>query len=954
MVLALPGVAPSVWLPAAASAAPLATSGSSLPWLAMSTNTKLALASVVIAGALAGVWVFADSAPREEQSVSAGAPVEAADAAAPAAVASQDALETPARSDLRGADGAAPAAADPLAAAGGLRLLVTDEHGRALAGPRVHLWLSELGRDDEKADEPVPDWLAVLREQHAGVGAGGILDVRGVEPSSDLLIDLGGRDWVMRTVRVRDLRAGELRDVGRIELEPGFPVSGTVVSEAGQPAPDVMVHLLGTQPSGGSGFDRWGSHGIHLETDAAGRFSMPAVPAGEHVVTLGGEHHVEHRLRPLRVGPGSDTTGLLLTLDAGIETRVTFVDGAGEPVPGTVVEMRRESDPHLPSSEQWRWLSQEREVPADGILRLRGFEPGTVFSLEVEAPGHGRTRARLTAGVDQTVVLESNLQILARVLDGGGAPLPGVRVIAYDGEGRAKADAVADADGLARIANLRGGSFTLGVGAWDRLLARLEGIRPQPASATRVVDFPIPITSSVAVRVESDDADFPGTEVRLRFHDRHGIVRYPMETFERDAEWMVFRGVPGGRWEAVAHQLPEGWTVPEQVFDHEPGIRSEVVLHASRPGGLKLTVRDSRGQTQSGVFAMLRAENGGAAGSARPDDVLGSSDHAGTIHAQDLAPGRYRVGPRTLWWRLWDNEDQERANGTLLEDALSVEIRSGQTTEAELRLLATAHLDLEVTRLGSPIPEAEVSVMRGYMSSSYTTDELGRAELLPLRTGTVEIRARSGDGGRYEVRELELQPGYQTLKIDLAGGEVTGRILFQGAPLPNAKLWLVEDSGDEQALRDLRGVTYSSRGIEPFYGEGVSAMTGSDGRFLLRDLPAGDYRLMVRHAAAGAWMGEGFTLAGDRQRELGDVEVVGGGRLRILTEPSKDLDLWELEILSGGLPALWAEGQIDGEAGLIHLHGLTPGTHTVTWQGATREVEILAGEDSVADFRGEF
>jgi hypothetical protein len=87
----------------------------------------------------------------------------------------------------------------------------------------------------------------------------------------------------------------------------GWPVTGSVLDEAGEPVPGVVVWV--PEPGEELPFRRSWSHG--LPADAAGRFELPAVPPGTWRVVAGGGPWLGEAL--VEVPPGG-TAGVALTL----------------------------------------------------------------------------------------------------------------------------------------------------------------------------------------------------------------------------------------------------------------------------------------------------------------------------------------------------------------------------------------------------------------------------------------------------------------------------------------------------------------------------------------------------------------------------------------------------------------------------------------------------------------
>src|SRR5262249_38529834 len=73
------------------------------------------------------------------------------------------------------------------------------------------------------------------------------------------------------------LAPGERRDVGKLALQPGFPVAGRVVDESGTPIDGARVVVA----AGGGGGSQAVAGGLFALSDAGGHFTL-ALPAGSY------------------------------------------------------------------------------------------------------------------------------------------------------------------------------------------------------------------------------------------------------------------------------------------------------------------------------------------------------------------------------------------------------------------------------------------------------------------------------------------------------------------------------------------------------------------------------------------------------------------------------------------------------------------------------------------------
>ena len=394
-------------------------------------------------------------------------------------------------------------------------------------------------------------------------------------------------------------------------LGPGEMVV-TVTGPDGLPVPRGRVRIAKYGPNGGgsaTGGDFRVAERFLLRPTGPGtilriEFSHPMDLQGRRLPFGGILHVVED--------PPDGVLDLRLPPEGCIEGRV--LDPAGAPVagatlralfprPGEAEDLLEPGDDQLPPGV---------ETDGEGRFRIGRLGPGS-WILEVEVPGN-------LPGIDRTVVEAGTRDLVLRcgenappeitVVDAGGAPLPGVEVMAEEAEGGGTrrqrvhfgiaASSVTDGSGKARLRGLdRDRSYHLSLrpsnpGAWAGAVRngwspRDERIALDPMRqlTVRVVDpegRPLPVGQITWRRAVGD----PGG---------NGTGR---ETFHAPAVpllvWGWIEGSidlrPEGREVAVGAEdrevrlvLDPGLEMAVRVANPPPGEEPETVLHSGLRGG---------------------------------------------------------------------------------------------------------------------------------------------------------------------------------------------------------------------------------------------------------------------------------------------------------------------------------------------------------------------------------
>lgn len=306
-------------------------------------------------------------------------------------------------------------------------------------------------------------------------------------------------------------------------LTPALTLAGTLVNEKGAPMPGVEVAVERAD-------DEFDLRGFWSERSAVsgpdGAFAIAGLDAGLWRVVA---HTATHSVRDLLVDLARDVDDVVARLEPAAVLAVTVTDAAGgAPVAGALVLVEPHEDA-APSQGDFRrevrvrggthgvevvTSGEDRAITdAAGVAAFDALPEGS-YRLRITADGFARQSVDLVRerGAQRAAVtLLPGADLRASVLDGAGAPLPGVRVVARpQPEG-----AAAKAPPLMRTTDASGRAVFTGMqpGVWivDYEAAALEGSFRFAGLPGTERDVAAPRASSrtgvEAVLVPGDDAE---------------------------------------------------------------------------------------------------------------------------------------------------------------------------------------------------------------------------------------------------------------------------------------------------------------------------------------------------------------------------------------------------------------------------------------------------------------
>lgn len=202
-------------------------------------------------------------------------------------------------------------------------------------------------------------------------------------------------------------------------LAPGGSLEGSVGDDDGEPIGAVDLAVEGWLPDGApASFRR------EATSDAAGRWSLDGLPAGKHRLTARRRGFADHAL-DVEVAPERQRLPPLVLRRAATRA-VRILDDLDAPVAGAAVR---------------HGAGRAVETDAEGAAVLAGIAPDEQVEVNVSARGHLASRAVVPAGGDGEPVvvrLRRAASLRGRLVDEGGAPPLGPRLVIESGRARAE------------------------------------------------------------------------------------------------------------------------------------------------------------------------------------------------------------------------------------------------------------------------------------------------------------------------------------------------------------------------------------------------------------------------------------------------------------------------------------------------------------------------------------
>jgi protocatechuate 3,4-dioxygenase beta subunit len=619
-------------------------------------------------------------------------------------------------------------------------------------------------------------------------------------------------------------------------------------------------------------------------SDAQGKFEITSVPVGGGILIASKDGWVQPGLTPqtmmgmamtMMAGSGAADTGRglniviakpgdvverALEMSRGTSIRGVVKDPAGSPVPGARVSVEFASQPGgwMRQLSSFFPLGEPRLSGSDGSFEIPAPPPGQKIAVLAKAQGwlDGRS-ADLETGAEPlegvVVSLRQGTVVTGVVKGPDGKPVSGAlvrAVLAGEAQGWARSWRLrqsrawsTDAEGVYRMTQVTPGTLVVQATHASLTSASREGVEAEEGKTVEA-DFTLGSALSIAGRVLGPDGrPFAGARVNC---DRVGGMPAgadpywdPPDNIRTGADGaFVLQGLVPGRYSLQAEA--------EGVADGEP-VQAEaggpaVTLNLAQAYVIAGVVRAKRGQPLSNVRVRATRDGGGGNGSA-------NTNREGRFEMRDLPAGTYEVRAEPGW-----GVGSSRPN---LVPVIAEGVPAGSTD-----VLLEAEEGLRIT--GTVVRGDGTPVQEGWFNAQQIlgAGEKGPAVSVngPILDGKLEIsglapgRYRVGVGGNdLPWKQVEAEAGAEGVRVQYGqGGAVEGRVLRADGTPAAVGLWVTATGPD--------GVT--------------GAPVGAEGRFSIRELPAGTYAIAVSESVDGRAhqaRADGVAVANGSATNIGDL-----------------------------------------------------------------------------------
>ncbi|HKB17206.1 MAG TPA: carboxypeptidase-like regulatory domain-containing protein, partial [Planctomycetota bacterium] len=747
--------------------------------------------------------------------------------------------------------------------------------GSPLAGARVSIDPSGRGRDRQVDAESSGRFAAGgLRPGRYGVSALG----PGCAPA-----------WREKV----EVRGGEATSVS-LDLPPEGFVSGRAVDEEGRGVPRARIDAKSQESVGPNpyaiGYGR-------AYADAEGNFRVGSLRPGKHTVTASRPGRLAAKGETVEVAAGFGVPDLKLVLAGGRALAGRVLDGTGAPVAEAEVTARtdRAAQRSRGLTRSRTWSAQSAVTAADGSFRLGGLDDGP-FVVVASSKERGRTERKEVPAGDEALelVLEPATTLAGKVRDAEtGEPVlrfdvelerrdPSRGANYREGQG---SKTFATKDGLFEWTDRKPGTYRVLVAAQGYVSEDVDGIEAAAGERKGGIEVALKRGASIRGRVLDRATGEPVADVSISAEPvevdeelersrrrKSGDPTGPDGAFET-------AGLIPGKWRLRAWR--EGFvsarTDPIQVEDRGTVDGIEILL--PRGGSVEGVAAGPDGAPYSGGRAWAtrieRSEEGeeirvlsGFGYTGRGSSQGAEIDASGAFRIESLETGRYLVQARPA---PVPGEPREEAERRTLRGF--VEVQEGALARVDFARPGGGCLvrgrvardregveGVEVTLVPKEWPKDREA--RSLLEPRLRTRTLagGAFEIADAPPGEATVGARMGAGASVSEKVVVPAGGELTVDLRLPLGEIAGRVVSEvdGSPIPRAAVaaYRLPKEGAEGG------------------GAWTNATAGEDGRYRIRDLAPGAYRVRASPGFPAARDEKATNLASD---ERGPVDVGDAG-----------------------------------------------------------------------------
>jgi uncharacterized GH25 family protein len=554
----------------------------------------------------------------------------------------------------------------------------------------------------------------------------------------------------------------------RIVMQPASVVEGRAVDDGGKPVAGARILVFPTERRGGMQMKDGTS-------DDTGAFRIEDVPPGALEARATAPGYQAAYVSNLEVRAGQDLKGVEIVLAVGAAVEGRVVSPSGRPVAEADVRVVQEE------ARGFFRMPAMTQTDGDGRYRLEGVAPGA-RTIQASHEGYRPAVRDLEVRAGENTLdlsLEGGAEVRGRVVDEGGAPVPGARVSLREGwRSWDLPNGVSGADGSFTLAGVADGTYHM-LAEKDGYARNDEGQEVTVAGSS-VGGIEVKLGRGGAIAGQLLGLDFTDlAQVQVR-SDGGGVGR--VGTVRPDGTYRIENLAPGKR--RVVATLPGGTRQADGEVEVEPGV-SETRLDLDFGEGVTLTGRVLRnGEPLPSAMVSL---NGAGAGR------WGETDHEGRFRFEAVAEGSYELAVMTR-------------GGTRHEE--KVDLDGDRDVQIDLRTVAVSGRVTDAADR-SPISDASVVLLPREGGNSEagrffpietTTDSRGTFRLLDVSEGAWKVRAsQEGYAPAEEEVTIEAAEGTPVDGVELAlqatEGVTLEVVLPNGRPPSEVRSLVLDGSG---------------------------------------------------------------------------------------------------------------------------------------------------------------
>ncbi|MFN0058352.1 MAG: carboxypeptidase regulatory-like domain-containing protein, partial [Planctomycetota bacterium] len=276
---------------------------------------------------------------------------------------------------------------------------VTDATGKGLGGVRLSVMRAHnpslpMRLSQGPPTESSPDGTFLLRL---------------VSPGSEAILVGEHPDYLESETAPFELAPGQSLTELSLVMRVGGKIKGLVVDEANQPLKGATVGLAEGQTGPGLAMSK-----RKATSDAAGRFELHGIEAGEHMLLAEMRGFLDYEQADVQVIEGQATADIVVMLTKGSTITGTVLDSQGQPIVNATIKA-------VDTSLGMRQLQARSDTSGHYLLDELGPDP---VDLNVEAQGYSKeTRHQVPVNTEQNDFTMRKLgKIIGRVVDQNGVP----------------------------------------------------------------------------------------------------------------------------------------------------------------------------------------------------------------------------------------------------------------------------------------------------------------------------------------------------------------------------------------------------------------------------------------------------------------------------------------------------------------------------------------------------